>query len=312
MYSQINQQIEDAVQGIQRLRKIDSMLDELKNESLSMERKVFEQKAVMDKEDVDVRNLENKSLAKIFYLVLGNLEERVDKERREAFAARLKYDQVVRDLSGVKRKISSFSSERVNYIDCSSTYNRLYDQKKELLIKSNPETAQKILDITEKLNISKNKLKEITEAIEVGRDAMNSINHVQSSLGSAESWGVYDLIGGGLMTDLIKHSHIDDAKSEVQETQSLLRRFKTELTDININSDITIETEGFAKFADFFFDGLISDWFMQSRIENSQECVLQVSRQVQNVLDELERLEEHESSRIEKFDVEVNNLIIKG
>lgn len=120
------------------------------------------------------------------------------------------------------------------------------------------------------------------------------------------------MFGGGLMTDMIKHSCIDDAHSEVQEIQSLLRQFKTELTDINVNSDITIETNGFAKFADFFFDGLISDWFMQSKIENSKESVMQVSKQVQRVLDELEELEEKESLHIERLEVEVKDLVVKG
>lgn len=312
MNSPINKQIEDAQLGIERLRKIDSMLEELQNERRLLEKKVFELKSVMEKEASDVINLENKSLANIFYSCLGNLEERVDKERREALAARLKYDQGVRDLSSVQRKITELSSERVTYIDCPNQYHRLYDQKKELLMKTNPVTAQNILDLTKKLNTSKSNLKEITEALDVGENAMNSLEKALNSLGSAESWGVWDLFGGGLISDLAKHSHIDNAKYEVEQTQTLLRQFKTELTDIKINSKVTIETEGFTKFADFFFDGLIADWFMQSRIKNSQDSVLEVKKQVQSLLDDLNTLGDKESSRIKELKIEINDLIIQS
>ncbi|NLL62799.1 MAG: hypothetical protein GX241_00935, partial [Ruminococcaceae bacterium] len=44
----------------------------------------------------------------------------------------------------------------------------------------------------------------------------------------------------------------------------------------------------FVKFADFFFDGLISDWIVQSRIHDSQESVNNVRRDVNNVLDKPE------------------------
>lgn len=56
------------------------------------------------------------------------------------------------------------------------------------------------------------------------------------------------------MSDMMKHSHIDDAKNRLNNAQSLMRNFRTELADVNMNLDIHINTDGFMKFADFFFD----------------------------------------------------------
>ena len=120
------------------------------------------------------------------------------------------------------------------------------------------------------------------------------------------------MLGGGLISGLAKHSHIDDAKYETERTQTLLRRFKTELADVRIDSDIYIETGGFAKFADFFFDGLIADWFMQTKIQNSRESVSRVRDQVQSVMSKLSRLEVQKSSSIEKLEMEINELIAKA
>lgn len=60
---------------------------------------------------------------------------------------------------------------------------------------------------------------------------------------------------------------------EVERAHQKLREFKSELADVTINYDINFETEGFAKFADFFFDSLIADWYMQSKINNSYQSV---------------------------------------
>ena len=45
---------------------------------------------------------------------------------------------------------------------------------------------------------------------------LDSLDSVLSSLESAEGWGTWDLLGGGLISDLAKHSHIDDAKVEAE------------------------------------------------------------------------------------------------
>ncbi|MDD3174719.1 MAG: hypothetical protein PHF63_13870 [Herbinix sp.] len=115
-----------------------------------------------------------------------------------------------------------------------------------------------------------------------------------------------------MISDLAKHSHIDDAKSEVEETQSALSRFRTELADVKITSSISIETDGFAKFADFFFDGLIADWCMQSRIQESQESVNKTKNQVQQVLSKLESMERAEATQVEQLEREMSQFITQA
>ena len=312
MYTEINRQLEEAQQGIYRLHKIDAMLKDLRSEQVSLEGKLSELKGVLDKEDIDVQKLEKMSLANIFYSALGRLEEHVEKEKSEALAAKLKYDQASRDLENVKHEISMLGSEGMKYMDCKSKYDSLYLQKKDMLMKSDPEKAQRILDFAEQLSASKNSLNEINEAVSAGRNVISSLDNALGSLDSAEGWGVWDMLGGGLISNLAKHSHIDDAKYEAERTQTLLRMFKTELADVKIRDDIHFETDGFAKFADFFFDGLIADWFMQSKIQNSQESISQVRSQVQSVLNKLGDLADQESSNIETLKMKMNDLIIRA
>ena len=312
MYQEINEKIKQAQQGIARSHKIDSMLTELGKEQEMLYGKSSELKAIMESEKYDVEKLENTSIASVFYSILGSLDEHVKEERKEALAAKLKYDQSVRDLDDVKYQISKLNSERINYVDCQADHDRLYAQKKEGLIHAADETAQKILELTNSLNLASINYNEITEAIFAGNKVLNSLDTALEHLSSAEGWGTFDLLGGGLISDLAKHSHIDEAKGETERTQSLLRQFKTELADISISSDIFIEMEGFAKFADFFFDGLIADWFMQSKIQNSQDSVYAVKCQVLSILEKLGNMKNQENSNIEHLKAGIDELVIKA
>ncbi len=85
----------------------------------------------------------------------------------------------------------------------------------------------------------------------------------------------------------IKHSRIDDARGYAHTAQQRLRRFSGELADVNWKSELSIDIGGFATFADYFFDGLISDWVVQSRIRDSIQRVSSVKTQVHNLLTNL-------------------------
>ena len=67
-------------------------------------------------------------------------------------------------------------------------------------------------------------------------------------------------MGGGLMADLAKYEELDDAQKQIEQLQVELRRFKTELADVEITADLQVTVDSFLKFADFFFDGLFADW----------------------------------------------------
>ena len=59
-------------------------------------------------EQADVDRLEGHSLAAFFYQVIGKMDEKLDKERQEAYAARVKYDAALHDLSSVDATWSRF------------------------------------------------------------------------------------------------------------------------------------------------------------------------------------------------------------
>lgn len=309
MFNDINHQLDEARQGVFRYQKLNTMQIELNKQKSTLEQKEIELKVLLEKEEFDVMKLEGKGLTHIFHSVIGNLEERLQKEQQEVLAAHLKYDQAVRELDYIKNELTQISEERYRYKTAEHNYKELYERKKQMLLETNSITANEILSLTEQMNEEKRMMKEIHEAIGAGLEVMNHLNQAIDSLDSAEGWGTWDLLGGGFLSDMAKHGHIDDAKEEVEQTQRALSRFRTELADIRINSDITIETDGFAKFADFFFDGLIADWCMQSRINESQESVRNAQSQVQEVINKLNSMEFQLKARVEQLEKQIKLLI---
>ena len=310
MYSELNKKLEEVQQKIYRLNKIDSILEGLRSDEADLKHKVYELKTVLDKENLDVEKLDSTNIVSIFYSITSKLEDKKDQEQREALSAKLKHDQANYDLYSIQTEISKLLVEKENYMNCRDEFNSLYAQKKELLIRSDASSANKILEITKKIDESKRNLKELREAVSAGSSAVYSLDSALDSLGSAQGWGTWDLLGGGLIADLAKHSHIDNAMSEVEQAHHNLRRFKSELADVRINYDIRFETDGFGKFADFFFDGLIADWYMQSKINNSYESVSNVKNQVTSTIYKLQQMESQEKQYLEKLENELKSIII--
>ena len=75
-------------------------------------------------------------------------------------------------------------------------------------------------------DISENK--EIREAIQAGEAALSSLKNAREKLDSAKNWGIFDIVGGGFVSSLIKHSRMDDAQEYMEEAKQNLRRFENQ------------------------------------------------------------------------------------
>ncbi len=160
---------------------------------------------------------------------------------------------------------------------------------------------RQLLDLSEKQAGLQSDRKEVQEAIDAGQALVSTLDGVIGSLRSAEGWGTWDMLGGGFLADLGKHSRIDDAREQVHQAQELLRRFRRELTDVQTGENFLIDISSFDTFADFFFDGLIVDWIVQSKIQTSLDRTYQVRQRVADILQRLE-------SRSQQIQQEVNAL----
>ncbi len=129
--------------------------------------------------------------------------------------------------------------------------------------------------------------KEINEAIVSGEHALESLREAQNKLNSARNWGIFDMLGGGLISDIIKHSRMNDASAYLEEAKRDLLVFQRELQDVQGTVDLKVDVDGFLTFADFFFDGFIMDYVVQSKIAEARKQIEQAIPIVEKLVNEL-------------------------
>ena len=129
--------------------------------------------------------------------------------------------------------------------------------------------------------------KEINEAIDSGERALVSLRTAHEKLNSARNWGIFDMFGGGLITDLIKHSKMNDASAYLEDAKRDLLVFQKELQDVQETIDLKVDVDGFLTFADFFFDGIIMDYVVQSKIAEARKQIEQAIPLVEGLVNDL-------------------------
>lgn len=131
--------------------------------------------------------------------------------------------------------------------------------------------------------------KEMNEAIQAGERALYSLKNAEEKLNSAENWGIFDMFGGGLFSTIIKRSKMDDAQNLMETAKTDLMIFQKELKDINVPLNLRVEVGSFLSFADFFFDGFVADYLVQSKITDAKSQVSDAIYRVEQLLRELKR-----------------------
>ena len=264
--------------------RLETIIKELKAQKSMLESHVEELASQKDKEQLDVDRLERGSLANYFYQVVGKLDDKLTKEKKEAYEAAVKYDTAYRELQAVDADLRMKELEYGRIHRSDEKYKIVLKEKQEAIKLSGAPEAGEIFRLEAQISSLDTQLKELDEAISAGRTAEYIAEDILQSLSSAEGWGTWDMIGGGLITDLTKHSHLDDAQEQVGRLQRALSKFKTELADVEIIADMKVNVDGFLRFADVFFDGLFSAWSVMNQIKDAQGQVKDVKNQISSLL----------------------------
>ncbi len=293
---EIDRELERARQKMERSRKLDVILQDLKEQVGRRRQAEEEARAVLEKEQGDVEELERMSLVSFLARIQGDLESRKAEERREAAMAKARYDAAKWDLEDLDRRFRDAVREKESLQGLEKQYQALLDEKEEALHSQGGAQSQRLGQLAQEQERTAGELREIQEAIQAGLAAQRALEEMGSDLNGAENWGVWDMVGGGIMSTFAKHGCLDDAQDAAYEARRALSRFRTELADVSSEQVPDVELGDFAVFADYFFDGLFADLFVQSRIREAQDQVAAVAQRVERLIvrlrDERENLEE--------------------
>lgn len=288
----------------------------LENESASLESRLTELNkhiANLDynrkKEQNDVDALESNGITAFIYRICGRLDTKIKKETQEAIAAQAKYEAALSEMNAISHELELRIQKMQSVRDSESLYNSALQEKKQSIKDSNSPTAARLMEIEHEIISLQHKRRELDEAISAGHTSSVMADDVMSSLSDANDMSTWDMMGGGLISDLLKHSRLDEAQVKINCLQVQLNRFKTELSDIDISGDVQINIDGFLRFADYFFDGFFVDWAVKDRIHQSQSNIERVKQQILNIIRKLENMLSCTENRIAQLCFEMESLI---
>ncbi len=132
--------------------------------------------------------------------------------------------------------------------------------------------------------------KEINDVQVIIRQLLPLIDQAEDQFRSARNWGILDILGGGTLVDIIKHTKLNKASNCMNQINYLLHDLQRELKDVVIPTDFQMNTASFATLADFMFDGILADVYMQSKIISSMEQIQELRRRLLMLQDRLNQL----------------------
>lgn len=235
-----------------------------------------------------LNKLDQASLAYLFGTLFGDRLDRISDEKERLLKQKLKRDESAAALAPLEQDLKAVRKALASFADVDATRAELLNQKEQLLKSRDDDVARELIESGERLSALRVLERELPEAIEAGQAVVPHLQAALVDLKGAQSWGAFDLLGGGLLVGMAKHGGIDAARCHIQDAQVCLRRFDRELRDVTtVSVDLNLDITAFDTFADIFFDCLISDWFAQTKINKSLGRVEAGLREVQSVTEQL-------------------------
>lgn len=243
---------------------------------------------IFHRERKDVERLSGLSLGALFYTLLGTKGAKLGREEAEMLQAKLNYEEAADTVADMEAELADLQRRLRELRFVEDDIRRLLDEKSALMASTYPELAAKLQELADRKAEMQADCKELDEAISAGRKVLSALSRAEEKLDSAYGWGAFDMIGGGLIATAVKHSRIDAARSAIHDAQNALRRFQTELQDVERDLHLQIDIGNMLTFADFFFDGLIVDWMVQGRISESLKQIADKRKHISRIVDDLD------------------------
>ena len=291
-------------------KRLEAMAHELREQRAVLQQKValLEQKMILEKKDVE--RLEGKSLAAFYYHAFGKMNEKLEGERREYYAARVKYDAAVRELKAVELDLECTEEDLQDLQDCEQRYVRAMEDKRRAIQDSGTPQSRDFLEKEQDLNFLKSQEQELQEAITAGTAALRVANDVVLSLKHVEGLGMFERLGSSFLTDMAKREVLDDAQKNVEQLQIQLQSFNKELSDVKFRDNLGAGMGRLLRFSDTYFENLLT---VETPVERLKESIRQVDETRDLILGMLRQLQ----SRLEEvrhrqvtMQKELNRLIV--
>lgn len=289
-----------------------SVLEALCRQETACEQELNLRRSQWAKEEKDVEKLEKLTLSSVLAALRGNKDEEIDREKAEAYRARLHMQEAERQLEEIRSEIRMRQDRIRAYASSEQRYQQVLREKAAVVREQNPVLAEKLTGLEQQELGLVSRKRELEEALTAGRQTLDHIHAALDDLDNAEGWSTWDIMGGGLISDVMKYSSMDEAQKKIEWIQSDLRRYQAELADVAQTAAFDLQPDGLLQFADFFWDNIFTDFAVRDHIYHSQSQMQTLKEQVSRIQIGLEQELDETERGLQTLQHEKNELIRKA
>lgn len=316
--TQLHQQLQEAIREAERIRKIKEHISELTLRLEAEEKALLSMETTLTKEQRDVETLEREGLTTMFRKFIGDREEKLDKEREEYLRASLRFNELYKSVELIRFELDLLTKKEQNLETVERKVATLINLREEELMRLDPNVALKIKSIHEQTDKLHKYSIEVEEAFKAGQEALTFVRGAEQHLIDAQLMGQRDMWGSrsryGLNSGRFKHESIDKARDMAYQSQHALIRFGNELKDVfkGHKLEVDMKIEDFGRFADIFFDNIITDYLVQQKISKSLINVTGTRQKLDHIMQSLDNERNVIREKLEALERERKNVIVSS
>lgn len=261
------------------LKKKVSIESELK----TLEIKEIELFKIFEKENRDVEKIKGLSFASFLGTLTGTLDSKIEKEEFEALQAKNNYDRICHAKIEYEEILSQLNEKLDSLSEARNEYEYALKLKRKYIFDKSPSTLNAIHKAEFEIENCMYQIKELQEAERAACDLYDFSNVILQTLGSAKNWGLYDMVGGGMIATAVKRDKMATARDQINTLNHKIENYCKELKDVNIEEITHVDLESL-NFLDYFLNSIFVDWAVQENINDAIQKIeilkVQINRNI--------------------------------
>ena len=285
--SQLHQKLTAKITELEQIKKVRQHTAELQTRLQAEQAALLNMEKVLDKEQRDVETLEKEGLSTLFRKWMGDREERLDKERDDYLKASLRFNELYKSVELIKFELDLLIKKERSEERVAAEVEELYKKREKEILEKDPVLAFSLNAILKQSDQLTKYSVDLEEAITAGHVTNQFVIKAEQFLEEAKNWRQREMWAGRQShMGNMKYRAIDHARGMVQEARHSLIKFSKELRDVDaaFQLNINLEIESFGQFTNVFFDNLITDYFIQQKVNKSLESVSRTRFEIERIL----------------------------
>jgi len=266
MLTELNRRLTETAEAVQRKNALMQEKQTTEEVLWRLRQDLDDLEDRLQKSAARLQALEGASLQAGWHSLLGDRDEQAAQARQDLQRLKGQVQKTRRAVQEAEARLSELEAQLAQLMGVEDAFENLMLQKEQALLSARHPLSAELQEINRRQQSLHAEKREIGEALQAGLDALDRLKEAIEALESVSGLGVWDILGGGGLVSVFKHSRIRDARDLLEQAQRALNRFERELRDVQSSSDSDLQVGGLELFLDIFADGLLVDAWVQSKV----------------------------------------------